>query len=494
MVNRGLKMKIGRIMIISLLVLPSLFLVQSSNGDETIYTGKIAIEPYSFYEYVQKDLSINDTMKIWWSTRLHSQVDFILLDSLNNEIVNVSDQSEFLGELQIKRSGEYTFIWYNEKNDIRNVYFDIYINPTYDIPYEIDINIHGSLWGSNLIQGTNISIEYDFSSNSYSNKDIKLLSCEFGYGFIEDPHEWNFLPSGLKIEPDPDIVSYSDIKNIAVDDSVMPGLHWMNGTIIYEVDGVVFEIFIYSNMIFYIWEKDSDADGYTDSEDRFPEDPSEWNDTDNDGWGDNQDRFPDDPSEWNDTDEDGWGDNRDAFPNNSSEWMDSDQDGIGDNSDVYPYDPHAWLLDTDHDGYPDIEDQFPNNQFEWKDSDGDCHGDNGDAFPEDQSEWNDTDEDGVGDNADAFPNDPSASIDSDGDGYPDNWNTGMSETNSTTDLTLDEYPDDPSKWESEEDCCGYQYLWIFILISAIVICSIFSIILIIKRKKSTGNYTPSKKE
>jgi hypothetical protein len=37
---------------------------------------------------------------------------------------------------------------------------------------------------------------------------------------------------------------------------------------------------------------DSDGDGVVDSEDAFPNDPTEWLDSDNDGMGDNSDRFP----------------------------------------------------------------------------------------------------------------------------------------------------------------------------------------------------------
>ncbi len=41
---------------------------------------------------------------------------------------------------------------------------------------------------------------------------------------------------------------------------------------------------------------DTDKDGYIDSEDEFPDDPSEWQDTDKDGVGDNADYDPNDPN------------------------------------------------------------------------------------------------------------------------------------------------------------------------------------------------------
>ena len=63
----------------------------------------------------------------------------------------------------------------------------------------------------------------------------------------------------------------------------------------------------------YIDEVDSDCDGTVDSQDAFPNDPSETRDSDGDGVGDNSDAFPNDPSETMDTDGD-VGDNPDAYP------------------------------------------------------------------------------------------------------------------------------------------------------------------------------------
>jgi len=86
--------------------------------------------------------------------------------------------------------------------------------------------------------------------------------------------------------------------------------------------------------------RDSDGDGYADSEDAFPNNPAEWADVDLDGVGDNSDAFPTDSTQWADSDGDGYGDNPlginpDAFPSNPSEWRDADSDGFGDNSDFY---------------------------------------------------------------------------------------------------------------------------------------------------------------
>jgi hypothetical protein len=54
---------------------------------------------------------------------------------------------------------------------------------------------------------------------------------------------------------------------------------------------------------------DSDRDGIQDSDDQFPNDPSESKDSDGDGVGDNSDEFPFDSSEWEDMDGNGIGDN-----------------------------------------------------------------------------------------------------------------------------------------------------------------------------------------
>ncbi len=108
-------------------------------------------------------------------------------------------------------------------------------------------------------------------------------------------------------------------------------------------------------------------------------------DSDGDGVGDSQDAFPNDPTETADTDGDGVGDNSDAFPSDPTETIDSDGDGIGDNSDPYPTDPTngGTPVDSDGDGVNDDEDAFPNDPTETTDTDGDGIGDNSDPYPTD---------------------------------------------------------------------------------------------------------------
>jgi outer membrane protein assembly factor BamB/DNA-binding MarR family transcriptional regulator len=93
-------------------------------------------------------------------------------------------------------------------------------------------------------------------------------------------------------------------------------------------------------------DEDDDNDGYTDENDQFPLDPSEWLDTDLDGIGDNADL---------DDDNDGYNDENDQFPLDPSEWQDTDGDGIGNNADI----------DDDNDGVIDSEDYYPLDPTRW---------------------------------------------------------------------------------------------------------------------------------
>ncbi|NBI52980.1 hypothetical protein [Photobacterium alginatilyticum] len=161
-------------------------------------------------------------------------------------------------------------------------------------------------------------------------------------------------------------------------------------------------------------ESDKDKDGVADSEDKFPEDGTEWADTDGDGHGDNlADKFPQDSTEWADADGDNYGDNAaDKFPDDPTEWADTDGDGHGDNfADVFPEDSTEWA-DSDGDNYGDnAADKFPEDSTEWADSDGDGYGDNlADRFPEDSTEWLDSDGDNVGDNRDSYPDNAEKSV------------------------------------------------------------------------------------
>ncbi|MCG5644706.1 cadherin-like beta sandwich domain-containing protein [Flavobacteriaceae bacterium LSUCC0859] len=81
-------------------------------------------------------------------------------------------------------------------------------------------------------------------------------------------------------------------------------------------------------------DEDRDGDGVLNTQDVFPDDPSESVDTDGDGLGDNFEV---------DDDNDGYLDIDDAFPLDPTEWADADGDGIGDNADT----------DDNNDGFED---------------------------------------------------------------------------------------------------------------------------------------------
>jgi hypothetical protein len=108
-------------------------------------------------------------------------------------------------------------------------------------------------------------------------------------------------------------------------------------------------------------------------------------DRDNDYVVDSEDAFPDDPTEYADSDLDGTGDNSDAFVNNADASVDADVDGLADawnaSCDVACQTASSLALDTslddfDNDGVITANDAFPTDASEWTDTDGDGFGDN----------------------------------------------------------------------------------------------------------------------
>lgn len=212
---------------------------------------------------------------------------------------------------------------------------------------------------------------------------------------------------------------------------------------------------------------DTDYDGVTDSEDRFPFDGDESQDSDNDGKGDNwDDLFPLNPREWKDSD----GDCNGTYDNNSR--TDEDGDGCGDNSDHFPNNPLE-QKDSDGDGFGDNSDAFPLNRGEWADKDDDCNGtfeldnptpldgegcgDNSDQFPNNPTETSDIDGDGIGDNSDGCISDkgPYSSVppgcpDADGDGTPDHLDEFVNDRFEQMDSDSDEIGDN-------SDYCPAEY-------------------------------------
>ncbi len=203
----------------------------------------------------------------------------------------------------------------------------------------------------------------------------------------------------------------------------------------------------------------SDADGLwnvSQGADAFRYDKTQWADQDGDGFGDNASgNLPDAcPTEFGDswqnntfgcldTDQDGWADSQDKQPDDPTQWSDVDGDGYGDNlggttPDACPgtvgnstEGNRYGCIDSDGDGWDDLIDELPALKYQWLDQDADGFGDNAtgpqpDACPGisgtstvDRYGCVDTDGDGISDDNDAFPADPGRSSDVDGDGYDD---------------------------------------------------------------------------
>ncbi len=250
---------------------------------------------------------------------------------------------------------------------------------------------------------------------------------------------------------------------------------------------------------------DYDSDGYSDSSDVFPTEPTQWLDSDNDGYGDNSDGFEGDACVniagdstedlfgCPDADGDGWSNINDAFDDEPSQHSDADDDGYGDAPGGYQADecPNVsgtstqdrfGCLDTDFDGWSDLNDDFVDDSTQHSDADGDGYGDNAqgttpDSCPQifglssvERYGCPDSDEDGWEDRSDVYPNDNRLWSDLDDDGYADQQGTNLSDAcpevygTSTNDVLgcldsdgdgwsdqTDDYPNDASKHLASED-------------------------------------------
>jgi WD40 repeat protein/ABC-type phosphate transport system substrate-binding protein len=181
---------------------------------------------------------------------------------------------------------------------------------------------------------------------------------------------------------------------------------------------------------------DGDGDGWADTSDAFPTEPSQWADQDGDGYGDEEAGFESDACPLQagqstldrfgcaDSDGDGWSDLYDLFPNDPAQWADADGDGYGDN--------YSFSDVVDGVRIGEAGDAFPNDITQFRNRDGDGYGDNASGFLADTcpgqygtSNQNgklgcpDSDGDGWSDGDDAFPDEVTQYSDEDGDGYGD---------------------------------------------------------------------------
>nr|MCW1952636.1 gliding motility-associated C-terminal domain-containing protein [Flavobacteriia bacterium] len=141
--------------------------------------------------------------------------------------------------------------------------------------------------------------------------------------FPLDPSEWSDTDSdgiGNNADTDDDGDGFSDLDELSCDTNPLDA-----GDTPADLD---------NDGIPNCLDTDRDGDGCLNTQDVFPDDPTECEDTDGDGMGDNFEV---------DKDGDGILDVDDAFPLDPNESKDSDADGIGDNADT----------DDNNDGFDD---------------------------------------------------------------------------------------------------------------------------------------------
>ena len=216
-----------------------------------------------------------------------------------------------------------------------------------------------------------------------------------------------------------------------------------------------------------------------DGADAFPLDLTQWIDSDQDGFGDNQlgNQADDCTDQYGtstidrlgclDTDGDGYSDINDDFVDDNTQWSDSDLDGYGDNPNGYNADecPLEYgnstngligCKDNDGDGWSDLEDMWPFDSLRWSDMDSDSYTD----------QENLTDTDDCPEVAGTSSIDRNGCIDSDGDGISD---------------LNDFYPNDATRSEEETNFASWK---IFASVTAIILLSLIAVF-VIRRNKFT---------
>ena len=133
---------------------------------------------------------------------------------------------------------------------------------------------------------------------------------------------------------------------------------------------------------------DNDGDGVSNQGDEFPNDGTQVSDFDSDGYGDNLNGTFGDSCPYAygestrdrygcpDADFDGWSDENDEFSNDTSQWEDTDGDGYGDQ-----------LIGFEGDACPTINGNSSVDRFGCIDADGDGYSDDGDDLPQNPTQW-----------------------------------------------------------------------------------------------------------
>ncbi|WP_108944586.1 beta strand repeat-containing protein [Shewanella halifaxensis] len=207
------------------------------------------------------------------------------------------------------------------------------------------VNIQSGTAGGGLVgnvSGAYSNIDNSFSTSIVRGGNVRGGAFASGANSIATDVYWDTDTSGLSSSDGGTGYTTAELQSPTSNSGIYSNwdpAYWSFGTSSQYPTPVI-------NGVIYI---DTDEDGIVDSNDAFPNDPSEDTDSDRDSIGDNADAFPNDPTEWLDTDGDGIGNNSDP---------DIDGDGVANESDLFPLDASGSVaaddVDIDDDGLIEI--------------------------------------------------------------------------------------------------------------------------------------------
>ena len=247
----------------------------------------------------------------WYCTDNSNDVDFSITDSYYNyEEVYSTDGSS--GYFSVPNDGTYSLKWYSG-NSIWDA--DLYYEYSITQPtVSGELTVKYSFSKNPCEQGESSSLMIDITNPN----DDQIKLTWIGIHFDWDPKD-DVYTIDSNVKNNPKILAsgqkHSSTISFSIEKDTTLGDHVYDIRINYELKayGNWHNEYWYSGdkLDFNVIEKDRDGDGTPDSDDAFPDNPSESKDTDEDGLGDNSDAFPTDPLEHLDTDGDGIGDNAD---------------------------------------------------------------------------------------------------------------------------------------------------------------------------------------